>query len=471
MTKLAVLSDIHYYSPLLGVSGRAYELRSGSDQKCLAESGAVTDETFKRLINSDVNAVLIAGDITNDGEKSSHDGIFEKLCFLNEKKPVYLITSTHDWCSDGNARRYEGENTCRDVETVSKEELNGIYAVFGEKRVIASYKTNTGFYSRVYQVSPSLRLIAVNDDGDGANGASGYSDAHMAWMKEQLRDAKSAGVDVIAMEHHLVLHGINGLVNGSQSIADKEKRAAELADAGLRLIITGHSHMLRTTEFISPAGNRLTQLNAGSLCGYPAPITYITVENGSAHIKTEFLDGFTYNGKKYDGEFFREHTAGVIIRLLHAAATDKKELSGRLAADGIRIKQLDRLYPLIRLASRKAQRVSVGSAGKFINSLTFGKGIDKKALNAVKDEKLLKTVTDVFLCVFDGSHTACSMSKELKTVVTQVSALPGKAVSRLPLNKEKKEKIYKITDAVKATAQELMYPSPPDNLECEISLC
>ena len=49
-TKLAFIADIHYYSPKLGITGRAYELRSGSDQKCLAESGAIVDAAFDRLL-------------------------------------------------------------------------------------------------------------------------------------------------------------------------------------------------------------------------------------------------------------------------------------------------------------------------------------------------------------------------------------------------------------------------------------
>ena len=40
-TTLAFIADLHYYSPKLGVTGRAYDLRQGSDQKCLAESGAI----------------------------------------------------------------------------------------------------------------------------------------------------------------------------------------------------------------------------------------------------------------------------------------------------------------------------------------------------------------------------------------------------------------------------------------------
>ena len=135
---LAVIADIHHYSEKLGNTGRAYELRSGSDQKCLAESGAVVDSTFEMLAESDIDAVLIVGDITNDGERASHEEILAKLKKLNEKKSVYLITSTHDWCSDNHARRFVGEDVFTDVETLSGEEVRDWYASFGEKTLLSS---------------------------------------------------------------------------------------------------------------------------------------------------------------------------------------------------------------------------------------------------------------------------------------------------------------------------------------------
>ena len=80
MYKFTFLADLHYYSKTLGASGRAYELRSGSDQKCLAESGAIIDAAFDHLARSDTRAVLLAGDLTNDGEMVCHRELREKLC-------------------------------------------------------------------------------------------------------------------------------------------------------------------------------------------------------------------------------------------------------------------------------------------------------------------------------------------------------------------------------------------------------
>ena len=47
--KITFIADTHYYSKTLGTSGKAYELRSGSDQKCLAETAEIIDAAFEKI--------------------------------------------------------------------------------------------------------------------------------------------------------------------------------------------------------------------------------------------------------------------------------------------------------------------------------------------------------------------------------------------------------------------------------------
>ena len=145
--KLTFIADTHHYSKTLGTSGRQYELRSGSDQKCLAESGAIIDAAFDHLARSDTRAVLLAGDLTNDGEMVCHRELREKLYALAEKKPVYLITNTHDWCCDGNPRRFTGARVTHDVPTMPHTGIHDFYYDFGGRQAIAEYRTHLGISS------------------------------------------------------------------------------------------------------------------------------------------------------------------------------------------------------------------------------------------------------------------------------------------------------------------------------------
>lgn len=468
--RLAFIADIHHYSEALGSSGRAYELREGSDQKCLKETGAILDTVFGKLMADNTDAVCIAGDITNDGEKVSHDEVKEKFLRLSEKKKLYLITSTHDWCSDKNPRRFEGTEVFNDVETLSPEELTAYYSSFGEKDCISSYTTPLGLVSRCFQVCEGLRLLAVHDDCDAEGGKSGYSEAQLGWMVKMLEEARRDGCKVIAMEHHLLLHPFCRFINSGQSIGSNFETASVLADNGLRLMFVGHSHMQRTTEFVSEKGNKITQINLGSLTGYPAPVTYVDFDGENAKVSVEFTKEFTYKGEKCDFSYLEKHTTGVLFNLLEAGKKDKKDFYERLRANGIKIPSYNLLYPIIRMVCKKLLKATCGGAGHLINFLTFGKGVDRKALREIKKMPLLSLVTKVFLSVFDGSYAVKDCTDAERRVVCSVGTLASRIIKKLPLNKNKKAGILKTTDQIEVLTKELMYPSLPDNMNTVIEL-
>ncbi len=465
--KVAFIADLHHYSEKLGNTGRAYELREGSDQKCLKETGAIIDGALEQILTSS-DALCVAGDITNDGERVSHEEVFEKFSRFAQKKKVYVITSTHDWCSDNNPRRFEGESVFNDVETVSPEYLREKYSVFGKDDCISSYRTRLGLESRCYQLCDGLRLLAVHDDCDGTGGKSGYCEEHLEWMLNQLKDARESGNRCIAMEHHLLLHPFCRLINSGQSIADNFEVASRLADAGLRLMFVGHSHMQRTTEHISENGNKITQINLGALTGHPAPITYLTFDGENAVIEVKCLDKFTYNGEECGSSYLRSHTLGILFNLIEAGAGDKKDFYERLRANGIKIPSYDTLYPIIRFACRRLMQMRCGTAGRLINFFTFGKGIDRKALREIKKMPLLLVVSEVFLSVFDGSMHLKNVPEARKIVVTCAGSLASRVVKKLPV--KNKEKILKTTDQIDALTKELAYPCEPDNMNTVIAL-
>lgn len=302
--KLTFIADLHYYSPTLGTAGSAYEMRSGSDQKCLAETGAIIDAAFEKIANSDTDAVMIAGDVTNDGETASHNELREKLYRLKEKKPVYLVTATHDWCCDGNPRRFSGAEVSNNVETLPPQKLSEFYFDFGLSQAIAKYETHLGIFSYVVQLSENVRLLALCDDQNG-KGRAGYTEEHFQWIERQIKLAAEDNCLMIGMQHHLLIPHINSLLTGGCCVGDREETAARLADAGLKYMFVGHSHIQRTDEFKSPSGNVLTEVNIGSLCGYPAPIVEVTVQDDMRlkvdveHLKTFEWQGHSVNAENY----------------------------------------------------------------------------------------------------------------------------------------------------------------------------
>ena len=467
MYSLAIIADLHHFSETLTDGGLAYRLRASSDQKCLAESGAIIDAAFEQIAQSDCDAVLIAGDLSNDGEKVCHDEILKKLRKLQEKKPVYLVYSTHDWCCNGDAKRYEGDKSFKDVDTVTADYLRHFYKDFGENQSYDTYENDIGAVSYAVKLNDKVRFIGLNDDRNG-EGKAGYCPEHFEWILRQVKDAKANGETVIMMEHHLVLAGISRLINGGQMIGDADKRAEALAQAGVDFIIVGHSHMQRTTRYVSENGNVMHQINVGALCGHPSPITMLTIGDDEYKIDVDHVKKFTYNGNEYTNEYITEHTKDLLMGLLNAAANDKDEFILRFNAIDEKLKYDGKHYKLISKAAKWLLNVTVGKAGRIINFFTFGKGINKKALRELKNENLMSYVMDIFLGVFDGSAKNYGENSPVYIIVRDVASLPVRFSRIFRIKALRKEKIQKLFAQIGEIAEELTNPSLPDNQHCTI---
>lgn len=467
MFKIAMIADLHHFSETLTDGGKAYHLRESSDQKCLAETGAIIDAAFENIAESDCDAVFIAGDISNDGEKVSHDEMLVKIKALSEKKKVYVIYSTHDWCCNGDAKRFQGDKYFKDVETVTSGYLREFYKDFGENQAYDTYVNEIGAASYAVKLNDKVRLIGLNDDKNG-KGKAGYCDEHFEWILRQVKDAKANGETVIVMEHHLVLANISRLINGGQMIGDADERAEALAEAGVDFIVVGHSHMLRTTRYVAKNGNVMHQINLGSLCGHPASVTTLTIDDKEYRIDVDSVGRFSYNGKEYTAEYITEHTKNVLMGLLSAAAKDKAEFISRFNAIDEKLKYDGKYYKLISKAAKWLLNVTVGKAGRLINFFTFGKGVNKKALKELKNDNLMSHVMDIYLGVFDGSKKNYGSDSPVYTIVKDVASLPVRFSNVFKIKALRKEKLQKLFAQIGEIAEELTNPSLPDNQHCVI---
>ena len=425
-TKITFIADTHYFSPTLTDGGRAYELRSGSDQKCLLETGALVDSAFDMLSKSDTEAVIIAGDVTDNGERASHNEFREKLYALKNKKPVYLITATHDWCSDGRPHSYFGDEVKNDAPYMNADELRDFYFDFGPKQAKSEFITPEGVCSYTVDIGDEVRLLAINDDRNG-NGRAGYLGEHLDWILGEIKKAKDEGKFLIGMEHHLIMPHIHPLISAfGMQIGDSEKTATILADAGLRYMFVGHSHIQRTSTLTTEKGNTITQINVGSLVGYPGSIVNVTVENGKLDYEINHTDTFTYNSKTENTmEYLANHALGMIDNVLNAAAgKDKKEFVDRLGALGIKSEKINKLHPIIRPFAKKLMKMKVSNLYHIINPITLGKLIDKKDAKEYWNTPVMDFVHEIFLSVF-GSELASPKDEAYCNLVKGVVSLPA----------------------------------------------
>ena len=401
-TKLTFITDTHHFSKTLSDGGRQYKLRSGSDQKCLMETGDIIDAAFAQIAQSDTDAVMIIGDVTNDGERVSHEEFREKLYALQKKKKVYVITATHDWCSDDNPRRYFGDAVWHDVPTMASDELRDFYSDFGPNEALSEFITHLGTSSYTVDIGENVRLLALNDDQSGQGGA-GFSEEHYQWIEAQAAKAQADGKILIAMEHHPLIAHIHPLIFGGSCVKDREMVASRLADAGVRYMFVGHTHIQCIDSFTSRAGNTIKEVNVGSLVGYPAPIVNVTVCDEGLKLAVDHVKTFTYEGETVDAlAYLEKHATDLFDRVMEGALISKAEFADRLSALGAKGQDLQNLVYIFRPLAKGYFHAKAGSVVKLLRLLGCGSCIDSQAAEKFKDKPLIDFVHETWLSMLDG---------------------------------------------------------------------
>ncbi len=424
--KLTFIADTHHYSQSLGTTGYQYELRSGSDQKCLAETGAIIDSAFDKIANSDTDCVLIAGDITNDGEMVSHIEFKEKLDKLSKSKRVYLITATHDWCCDKNPRRFADNFVYHNVDTMPPERLYDFYEEYTTRDAIAVFETHLGTKSYVVQLGDNVRLLALNDDQNG-KGRAGFSPEHFDWIDEQIKMANDDGCLIIGMEHHLLIPHLNPLITGGGTcVGDREEVASRLADAGLKYMFVGHSHIQRTDHFVSPNGNKLTEVNIGSLVGYPAPIVNVTVNDDmTLTYNVDHLDSFEYNGEVIDAQrYLTKHFTDMISNVLDCE--NKHQFSDRITALQMNGDIASRYYLLLKPFLSFVKYGTVNKLYRKLKHIGLSSLFDKAWVDEYGDFKITDFVFQIMKSAMDGSIKTFDRESSYYKLVMAIVSLPSR---------------------------------------------
>lgn len=300
-----LVTDTHYYDSSFKREGKAYEERSRTDQKCVAETPAIVDAGFCQIAqDKDTDIILIPGDLVYRGEYQSHIGFRERLYKLKEQgKKIYLITARHDYCEDGEPVEFEGDRLIP-VKGMPRAELRDFYKDFGFGDAISEHKESMSY---VAQLADGIRLLALNCDGD-CKDFKGIWDNQMQWALEQIRKAHNEGQYIFAMTHYPLLpfSPIMNLI-GDAKLTDWEKRVNEFADAGLDLIFTGHMHAQAITDYTTKNGNTITDVQTGCFVGCPCAYRKVTFNtDNTAEIKSYTIYDFDYDKHgKTAAEYFQ----------------------------------------------------------------------------------------------------------------------------------------------------------------------
>lgn len=283
------ITDVHYYSKRnFKCDWRTFP--QPNTQICILKS----EEAFKKALeiieaDRDTNTVIITGDLTNHGESYSHEEVRDLLQeFTDKGGNPFVYTDNHDY-PYFSIHGYDENGEAFPMEHLPEEEVKKMYHPFGRGKAFDTYDDGTTY---IAEILPGLYHIAMGYDAEEMPSLHHpyFSDGLMAWVKSHVEKAKEKGATVICSTHRPVVapSPAYAVIGKGHSFTDGEKRMKELADMGVRLFFSGHSHIQCMKEIVSEKGNKIYSVQTSALTGFPPKFRKITIDTdkGTAEIRT-----------------------------------------------------------------------------------------------------------------------------------------------------------------------------------------
>ncbi len=279
--KIYLLADIHVMSPLLleTPDNEAWQAYLSDSKKMVDLSVPVFDEVCSRIIADKPDLLLIAGDMTKDGEIESQEYVTKKLTEIEAAGiPVFVIPGNHDRGWQPDAKIYRN-NTAEDTKYTSTSRFLSYYKEFGYGEGSELHDSDLTYAT---EILPGLTLIGI----DSGQTAIVDPDA-VAWACEKAKEARSKGRQVIAMMHHALLPHIYSqeFIHAYSVISDNENVRDQLMEAGVKVILTGHYHISDITRYTNPQGQDIYDICTGSPIAYSCDYRILTFDDNLSTLK------------------------------------------------------------------------------------------------------------------------------------------------------------------------------------------
>ncbi len=387
LTNFYLVTDTHFFKNDLGAYGKEYDDFMRFEQKCFAETEAINNAVFDFLNKTEkTDNILIAGDLSFNGEKESHKGFIRLLNELKAKgKNVYVVTADHDFKNEGDkCYGYTAEGGKFEVEATRRDELYDLYYEFGFKNAIAVDRQHLSY---VAQIADGVRLLALNNDGSPTAHKT-FDDEQIEWIKEQAKKAREDGQMMFAMNHYPLLPGQPIFSVISSAVQKNASYITEvLADEGVHLVFTGHMHNQSINVKTTKKGNKFYDVCTGAIIAAPASMRFVTIEDiNTVNIQTESIPDFRWdtNGRtceKYLSDLFD----GMILNMLEDMKDNPDRIMGKFGIKN------NKLKPIVKFIGKKLNKITVGKTCRLL-FIKCDKAIKKMLLK----DYITKLVRDVF---------------------------------------------------------------------------
>ena len=298
--KFAVLSDTHYVSR---------EMIPGDKDEASLLRHKVNKAVFQKLAaQTELDTILITGDLVDNGDLVSHREFAEILRSVQAAgKRVFVLTATHDFhfsraftikrswpvryrdypwerpwfdpdkcdykalVQDASRDLAEADSAPPLMRAATPDDLWEIYHDFGPAQAFSSCDSA---YSYAVKLDEKLWCLMLNNnmrDVDALHDFSpAYSPACYRWIEDVMRQAKAEGAFVFACTHHPLVPPVPAYKIGGTTRNMRTSRVGHtLADLGLMLVFSGHTHFADVAFCSSDAGHVLCNVTTPALAFLP----------------------------------------------------------------------------------------------------------------------------------------------------------------------------------------------------------
>ena len=292
--KIMVISDLHIMDPsLLEADGVAFQTYLAYDRKMLRESVAISEAMIENVIAKKPNILLVAGDLTKDGEKVSHVKVASLLQKVKDAGiKVYVICGNHD-NNNPYAVSFNGENTTP-VEQVNPDQFKTIYKNFGYE---AAVESDPNSLSYVVEPIAGLSIVVMDVCKYNPHATAGaFTNSTLEWSLNQVKKAKAKGNLVLGMLHHGKVEHYTGqkTLFSEYVIDDWQSVSKQFVEAGLNMVFTGHYHAQDICQYETGSGI-MTDVETGSAVTWPCPIRSVNITAKKVSITSEFVSSINYD--------------------------------------------------------------------------------------------------------------------------------------------------------------------------------
>lgn len=414
---VVIISDPHYYSKKNWVDGDPYKFPPHREQQYRRGSEEILKYVFDEICqNGEPDIVLINGDLTNNGEITSHEEMRELLRSLKERgKRVYVTTATHDYQDNGLSYGYDSENNEVDVPALKREDLYDYYFEFGMNEALSIHMPSMCY---TVQLEDGYRLLALNDDH--GNEHAGFTNDCFEWIKEQIELAHKDNQFIVAMTHHPILtpSPLYKIIAPTNVVENGVETAKKFADMGIPCIFTGHSHVHNITSVTSESGNIIYDVSTSSVVGFPPYYRHAVFKPNIKQISVTSTLVENVPSLETDGislsAYIEKLFLGVVEDILNSAENDYETFQNLAIGFSLEKNMSKKLKPIIQ------------PIAKYLNHLTFGRvwkltkrrsKVTKQEIAEIKNKKVVPFAIDMVANLYRGDANLDATSVEYRVAV------------------------------------------------------